>query len=629
MCDYNIIFDIYNNSSHITDDDKIKHMPQLLGHFYKYLNSLILVLNDKITKKEIINRKDSLLKNINIILNFYKYNDENKIISNFHINYLFIDLMTLAIIILYSYIHVENSLDNVSSTKLSFFNRYFKPKYSIKKIFKIKKKDAIEKDDFFRYIIIEILKNIQPNIIEDLENNNKLYDILKENIYNKYNTLYNDIKQIIEQIKPFYEIKPSEIITISQYEGICWFTAFLTCICYSDANRKIIYNKINKDISEYLLQHSEYKKFNSKYEKIKSTYKNLFDKILFIELSIVNECIHDNSIEYDILFKLFLYIIIKYISNDKKKYTEYNEIILLKINNIIKTYPIKILKILHIDYIRNISKYNHSNFNYLKNLNHTIIDDDNSYGIYTFDYNFYNYFYDILNIKTFYLIYHKNDYYIFNDINIDNIPDIFLINYTNFISNTTLHNLKIEKIEINYNNNELTFKATIYELDYILFSNDKTTIKNKNNKSNNGHVVSAITYHNDEYYHDTRYDIRVNRYNYNNPCPFIKQKWKGKKIGQFCLKKCFYTKINLDDKISNIIRNSTDDMCYNYSNGYICCYVKKTEKTSGGNNEKLKSTNKKINIIIDNKKIQRTVYINNNGIKVIKYNNKLIKIYNK
>ena len=273
MCDYNIIFDIYNNSSHITDDDKIKHMPQLLGHFYKYLNSLILVLNDKITKKEIINRKDSLLKNINIILNFYKYNDENKIISNFHINYLFIDLMTLAIIILYSYIHVENSLDNVSSTKLSFFNRYFKPKYSIKKIFKIKKKDAIEKDDF-----------------------------LKENIYNKYNTLYNDIKQIIEQIKPFYEIKPSEIITISQYEGICWFTAFLTCICYSDANRKIIYNKINKDISEYLLQHSEYKKFNSKYEKIKSTYKNLFDKILFIELSIVNECIHDNSIEYDILF---------------------------------------------------------------------------------------------------------------------------------------------------------------------------------------------------------------------------------------------------------------------------------------------------------------------------------------
>jgi hypothetical protein len=140
MCDYNIIFDIYNNSSQITDDDKIKHMPQLLGHFYKYLNDRILILNDKITKKEIINRKDSLLKNINIILNFYKYNDENKIISNFHINYLFIDLMTLAIIILYSYIHVEKSLDNVSSTKLSFFNSYFKPNYSIKKIFKIKKK---------------------------------------------------------------------------------------------------------------------------------------------------------------------------------------------------------------------------------------------------------------------------------------------------------------------------------------------------------------------------------------------------------------------------------------------------------------------------------------------------------
>jgi hypothetical protein len=33
MCDYNIIFDIYNNSLEISDDDKIKHMPQLLGHF--------------------------------------------------------------------------------------------------------------------------------------------------------------------------------------------------------------------------------------------------------------------------------------------------------------------------------------------------------------------------------------------------------------------------------------------------------------------------------------------------------------------------------------------------------------------------------------------------------------------
>ena len=57
MCDYDIIFDIYNSTVNLTDDEKIKHMPQLLGHFYNYLNSLILVLNDTITKKEIIINK--------------------------------------------------------------------------------------------------------------------------------------------------------------------------------------------------------------------------------------------------------------------------------------------------------------------------------------------------------------------------------------------------------------------------------------------------------------------------------------------------------------------------------------------------------------------------------------------
>ena len=140
MCDYNIIFDIYNENLQIIDDDKIKHMPQLLGHFYNYLNSLILVLNDKITKKEIINRKESLLKNINIILDFYIKIDINKKISNFHINYLFIDLMTLAIIILYSYIHVVDSFNNVSSkmTMTMVLKNLLKTKYTIKDLFTIK-----------------------------------------------------------------------------------------------------------------------------------------------------------------------------------------------------------------------------------------------------------------------------------------------------------------------------------------------------------------------------------------------------------------------------------------------------------------------------------------------------------
>jgi len=61
----------------------------------------------------------------------------------------------------------------------------------------------------------------------------------------------------------------------------------------------------------------------------------------------------------------------------------------------------------------------------------------------------------------------------------------------------------------------------------------------------------------------------------------------------------------------------------------MLCKKKIPEIKAGGNNEKLISTNIKINIVINNKKIQRKIYINNDGIKVIKYNNKLIKIYYK
>ena len=631
MCDFDILFDIYKKSIDITENEKIKHMPQLLGHFYNYLNSIILVYSDEISRKEIENRKTKLITNINIIIDFYSPIDIKIKQINFQINYLLIDLMTLAIIILYSYIYV---IDNIKTVSIKNFIKKIitkgKKHYTIKELLPKTEgeTDIIANDKFLRKMIIEILNKIDKDKYKEYKED-KIYDILKYKIYtidiNK-NLLYDEINTIINKFIIIYNIKSDEIITIVQYEGICWFTAFLTCICYSDANRKIIYNKINTDISQYLLQHSKYGIFTSKYEKINT---KLLDKELFIELSIVNDCIFDESIDYNILFKLFLYIIIKYISNDKKKYTEYHNIILNLINNIIRFYPFQILQRINIVYNTSINgMYNHSDYNFLKSLknyNVTIVN-----GLYDIDSNFYNIFYKILDIQTIFLIKYLNNYYIFKDIIIDNtiIPDIFLINYTNFIYKPDIKIFNL-KIKINDNNNELTYNGEIYELDYILFINDKTIRINKNKESNSGHVVSAITYHNDEYYHDTRYSS-FNEYKNRRPCPFIKQKWKGKKIGRFCLKKCFYTKINIDDKISKIIKNSTDDMCYNYNNGYICCYVKKTTvKKLGGNNEKLKSTNKKINIIIDNKKIQRTVYINNNGIKVIKYNNKLIKIYNK
>jgi hypothetical protein len=36
MCDYDTIFHIYKNDKSLKED-KIKHMPQLVSHFYNYL----------------------------------------------------------------------------------------------------------------------------------------------------------------------------------------------------------------------------------------------------------------------------------------------------------------------------------------------------------------------------------------------------------------------------------------------------------------------------------------------------------------------------------------------------------------------------------------------------------------
>ena len=121
-------------------------------------------------------------------------------------------------------------------------------KYTIKNIININNDINTEQDSFFRHIIIEILKKIKLNHHLIVKYKSSLYDLLKKTIYNikiNIDDLYDEIKNIINDIKIFNNIKPDEIITIIQYEGICWFTAFLTCICYSDLNRQIVYNKIS------------------------------------------------------------------------------------------------------------------------------------------------------------------------------------------------------------------------------------------------------------------------------------------------------------------------------------------------------------------------------------------------
>ena len=628
MCDFDIIFDIYNKSVDITNDEKIKHMPQLLGHFYNYLNSIILVYSDEISRKEIENRKTKLITNINIIIDFYSPIDIKIKEINFQINYLLIDLMTLAIIILYSYIYVIKNIKTVSlQTIIKKTITKGKKHYTITELLPKTEgeTDIIANDKFLRKMIIEILNKIDKNYEEK-----EIYDILKYKIYRidiTQSLLYEEINTIINKFKIIYNIKPTEIITIAQYEGICWFTAFLTCICYSDANRKIFYDKVYQKAIEII-------------EKVYTNYKLILDDLIkdnidYRELIIVKYIINPsiyitglgtittaNPYKYsgNELFILFVYIIIKYISNERKKYTDYKADILNIIYEIIKKYPINILYNLYIEYKQN--QYDNSDykfFNYLLNKNHQPTqknDLDHFFGMRKIHSNFLNIFYKKLDINILFLFLIEKKYYIISDNSIKDEPEIILIQkvYDYDYDSDLIEYIMVHKLDLNY------------ELDYILFLSDENT--------STGHAICTITYNNEEYYYDSRYDtLEENKLffldTFYKPCPLIKQKWKNKNIGKFCLKECFYTKLNEKSKISRIIKNSTDNMCYNYENNYITCYVKKQPKLEGGTNEKLISTNTKINILIDNKKIQRTVYINNDGIKVIKYNNKLIKIYNK
>jgi hypothetical protein len=641
MCDYDIIFDIYKNSSDITDEVKIKHMPQLLGHFYNYLNSIILVYSDEISINEIKKRKTNLITNINIIIDFYSPIDIKIKESNFQINYLLIDLMTLAIIILYSYIYVIKNIKNVS-LKI-FMNKIItkgKKHYTIKELLQSTENETdIANDKFLRKMIIEILNKIDKDKKYEEEG---IYDIFKYKIYTidimlLQPLLYEEIYTIINKFKIIYNIKSNEIITIVQYEGICWFTAFLTCICYSDANRKIFYDKVNQKAIEIIEKvYNEYKKDLDYLIKDNNEYRELIIVKYIINPAIyygeiVGTLTTDNPYIYsgNELFILFVYIIIKYISNERKKYTDYHVDILNIIYEIIKKYPINILHNLYIEYKENqCNNSDYKFFNYLLTVNQPTEKDDLHlfFGMRKIHYNFLNIFYKKLDINILFLILIDNKYYIILDNNIKDEPEIILIQKVYDYDSDSDSDLKeytmVHKLDLNY------------ELDYILFSSD---VFSSDENTSAGHAVCTITYNNEEYYYDSRYDtLKEQKFNYlknlntfYKPCPLIKQKWKNKNIGKFCLKECFYTKLNEKSKISRIIKNYTDHMCYNYENKYIACYVKKQPELSGGTNEKLTSTNTKINIIIDNKKIQRTVYINNNGIKVIKYNNKLIKIYNK
>ena len=106
-------YDIFFNEYKIKGESDINDVEKLLNIFENYLDSILRdntwfrnidKLSKNIPTKEVLeNTKENLTKYMNIIHNYYAKIDHYTIKENIDINFHFVDIMTTAIIILYSY----------------------------------------------------------------------------------------------------------------------------------------------------------------------------------------------------------------------------------------------------------------------------------------------------------------------------------------------------------------------------------------------------------------------------------------------------------------------------------------------------------------------------------------------
>ncbi len=603
--EYDTFFNKYIN----TEQSNINYVKPLLINFENYLNSII---NDndwfrninKQTKKEatkegLENTIATLTRYMNIIHDYYARINHDIIKINIDINFYFVDIMTTAIIILYSYIY-HNNIFEVKQHDMDMFKNYYKSILL-----------------FFMKRIIRFCYN-NYNIIKD----NELLFKFKDIIYNKEPRCVRHVKSqtaviipFITKISVFYKIFPlnTRYVTMPKYTSICWFVSFIVSVTYSDKNKQLLLKK--------------------------STENNLnYKKDTDISKLTANE-----------IFTTLIYKIISEITENTKTYDMIEETKMNELNIYLKETPIKCLIKLINEYIDTVDKTQLSHEysfikEYIENNNKEFIryelndyEKFGNFGISGPYYFFLNLLYRFLNINSLYLIQADDKTYTYD---VDNkTPEVILINTQSkflgenlMLSHKSTSTTKIDYTDItsniNYNkpNKCIKYNDNIYELDYILYGSDIT-----NSWDNIGHSIVALTYDKEEYFYDSRYYISEYTYKGNTlryPCPLLKKKWKDdyyKNNSHFCVKKCFHTDINVRSPLYlKTIDLSEENICYKSNTNIICCYVKVSEvsEISGGNKD-YKITNNKIEFQYKNKKYIRNIYINSKK-KYVKLNNEYI-----
>jgi hypothetical protein len=607
MTSVNDNFDVFFDEYKMSSKSDINNVSILFKNFEVYLNS-ILRLNEwfrRINNGKRVNEAaiectiTTLSKYMNIIYEYYAKIEKEEILNNIDINYYFIDVMTTAIIILYSYIYNFNIIEVdhhflMDNTKINY-----------------------------QFILIIIMKRIISNcyVIDEVIKDEELLFKFKDIIYKTEPKCRRFVQSqmiviidFINKISVFYKIQPlnSRYVTIPKYTGICWFISFIVGICYSDKNKQLLLNKFDEN-------ETNYKKDE-----------------LITELT-ANQ-----------IFTTLIYRIIKEITETTKTYDKIPEKTMNELNIYLKETPIKFLIKLLQDYNENKEQFPHE-YSFINEYINKKEQENGSYkpyeleeykklgifGIQPYNYFFLNILYKFLNINSLYLIKGKDGIYTYDTDNKD--PDVLIVKNEKFnVQGIILLHINSSReagYDINYTNIEekitytpelITYNNNNYELDYILYGNEEF-----NSWQNTGHAIVALNYNNEEYFYDSKYFIR--EYNYNNeklrfPCPLLKNKWKDGFISnksKFCIKKCFYAEINENSNLYRTTKNlSEDNMCYKGDDNTICCYVKVSEMT-GGNN-KYKKTNNKVEFTYKNRIYVRNIYLNSKNKKYIKLNNEYI-----
>jgi len=585
-------------------------LSEMIGNFEEYLSSIIININSDIFEKMYNNNSDAVSDYSFKTLkkNLEKYMDIicNKFIKMFidhnstDIYAKFIELLIMATIKLYEFIYIINESKTIpvntfnSNHATSNFFKFIITKYFEQISSFLEREMKVDITELYRYL----MHNTQISFFSD--------DYI---ILNKY---INYIKKIIDMNNRSTNYIDN-YITIPQYEGICWFTSFLTGICYSDKNKQLLKEKFNKN---------------------EAKYKNITINI-------------DDEQDPEILLTSFVYNVIFLITSEFKKYSDYNDDDECLIHLYLKKMPHRILIAFYNYYLEqdksDIPEYFktlHNNHNNIRLSYNDVIKNPGLYLPYTNE--IYIIFYKCLNINVLILflindiLYIKTrdeETYLKTDYDIIIYQTVTNIYYDLFDRLYQLKNIATLKFPIDYIEqkvNTIQFDKDTYDLDFITHTSDETNQCSFNEGCS--HCITAIQYNDEQYFHDTanlRYGATktCESDTINITCKFINYNWLDNIHNPhylYTINKCNLIQISNISKIYNIIKEyNSGVLYYSMTKNAMLIFIKNSKKQKRGGNKKNK-------YLINNIKNNHYIYINEKKIKLNIENAKIyILLYNK